>query len=221
MGEAVESKGSKEKESTSRLKAPKIYLALGIGAVLAVGAAYVYKQGGKQHLVQLIRDTLLSMQSLRDYGLAGWVAFVVVFIAQLTVCLPGTMVVDVALGNIYGAALGTAASVLAKTASALLSLFLGRYFGKAMGLEFPEMLKARMWAIKTHPVKALFLARIAPISTGVKNYALSLLPPEDVPLIPYMVAVVAANLMVTTGVCILGAGANNLVDALDAATSHR
>ncbi|CAK9116490.1 unnamed protein product [Durusdinium trenchii] len=115
-------------------KASKRHLALGVGTLLALIAAYVYKQGGKEELLNVIRETLLSLQSLRNYGALGWVIFVVVFIAQLTVCLPGTMVVDVALGNIYGAVLGTAASVLAKTISALVSLFLGRLFGQAAPL---------------------------------------------------------------------------------------
>ncbi|CAK9116464.1 unnamed protein product [Durusdinium trenchii] len=83
-------------------KASKRHLALGVGTLLALIAAYVYKQGGKEELLNVIRETLLSLQSLRNYGALGWVIFVVVFIAQLTVCLPGTMVVDVALGNIYG-----------------------------------------------------------------------------------------------------------------------
>lgn len=216
---ATEEKSATKGKSSARLS--KKYIALGVGAVLAVGAAYVYKKGGKQELMRITRDTLLSLQSLRDYGPLGFAAFVMVFVFQLTVCVPGTMVVDVALGNIYGAVLGTIASVIAKTISALLSLFLGRYFGKAMGLELPEMLRERMGAVKTHPLKALLLARLAPISTGVKNYALALLPPEDVPLGPYVVAVVVANLAVTTGVCILGAGADSLVDALDKASSHR
>eukprot|EP00930_Biecheleria_cincta_P027413 TRINITY_DN19263_c0_g1_i1.p1 TRINITY_DN19263_c0_g1~~TRINITY_DN19263_c0_g1_i1.p1 ORF type:complete len:274 (-),score=53.97 TRINITY_DN19263_c0_g1_i1:129-914(-) len=208
-------------KGNSPSKLSKKYGALAVGAVLAVAAAYVYKDGGKQELMRNTRDTLLSLQSLRDYGPLGFAAFVMVFVFQLTLCIPGTMVVDVALGNIYGAVLGTLASVIAKTISALLSLFLGRYVGKAMGLEFPEMLRERMGAVKTHPLKALLLARLAPISTGVKNYALALLPSEDVPLGPYVVAVVLANLAVTTGVCILGAGADSLVDALDQASSHR
>merc|ERR1712206_25303 len=110
------------------------------------------------------------------------------------------MVVDVALGNIYGAVLGTLASVTAKTLAAILTIFIGRYFGKALGLEFPEMLRSRLGAVRTHPLKALFLARMAPISTGVKNYAFSLLPPEDVPLTQYALATLIANLLVTTGV---------------------
>merc|ERR1719240_1997107 len=127
------------------------------------------------------------------------------------------MVVDVALGNIYGTVLGTLASVLAKTMAAVLSIFVGRSFGKALGLEFPEMLKSRLGAVRTHPLKALFLARMAPISTGVKNYAFSLLPPDDVPLPQYALATIAANLVVTSGVCMIGAGADNLVQALDQA----
>eukprot|EP00913_Durusdinium_trenchii_P030956 g28994.t1 len=86
---------------------------------------------------------------------------------------------------------------------ALVSLFLGRLFGQALGLEFPAALQRHMAAVQKRPLKALFLARLAPISTG------------DVPLLPYTLAVLAANLIVTTGVCILGAGADNLVDALD------
>eukprot|EP00439_Symbiodinium_sp_Y106_P068302 s1949_g11.t1 len=152
-------------------------------------------------------------------------------------CDIALMVVDVALGNIYGAVLGVTASVLAKTLSALLSLFIGG----ALGLEFPEILQKRMGAVQKRPLQAesLVFTRLAPISTGVKNYALALLPaedlelrrckahrvsvaipnaPEDVPLLPYTLAVLAANLLVTTGICILGAGADNLVDALDQVT---
>ncbi|CAJ1339458.1 unnamed protein product [Effrenium voratum] len=78
-----------------------------------------------------------------------------------------------------------------------------------------------MALVQKRPLQALFLVRLAPISTGVKNYALALLPPEDVPLLQYTLAVIAANLAVTTGVCILGAGADNLVDALDQVMSER
>merc|ERR1712080_370987 len=117
--------------------------------------------------------------------------------------------------DIYGAVLGTVASVTAKTISAFLSLFLGRLFGKALGIEFPEMLRSRMSTVRQNPFKALFLARMAPLSTGVKNYALSLLPPTDVPLLPYALATIAANLVVTPVPCVLGAGADNLVSALD------
>mmetsp|Transcript_85877 Transcript_85877/g.152100 ORF Transcript_85877/g.152100 Transcript_85877/m.152100 type:complete len:254 (-) Transcript_85877:71-832(-) len=211
-------KGAPEKAKGGNGMSKKKILLAAICPLLAIAAAYAYKKGGKQELMRVIRETLISLQSLREYGPLGWVVFVWVFVAQLTICLPGTMVVDGALGNIYGAVLGTVASVLAKTISALISLFLGRSFGKAMGLEFPEMLKSRMGAVRTHPMKALFLARMAPISTGVKNYALALLPPEDVPLGPYVAAVLVANLLVTTPVCTLGAGADNLVDALDKAT---
>mmetsp|Transcript_34436 Transcript_34436/g.61113 ORF Transcript_34436/g.61113 Transcript_34436/m.61113 type:complete len:236 (+) Transcript_34436:43-750(+) len=208
-------KDAKKVEDKKTGKGAKRYVVLAVGAVLAVAAAYIYKKGGKEDLLAFIRDALLSLQSLRDYGAVGYVAFILAFLAQLTICLPGTMVVDVALGNIYGAVLGTTASVIAKTLSALLSLFIGRSFGKALGLEFPEALQKRMGAVQKRPLQALFLARLAPISTGVKNYALALLPAEDVPLLPYTMAVLAANLLVTTGVCILGAGADNLVDALD------
>jgi len=128
------------------------------------------------------------------------------------------MVVDLALGNIYGAILGTTASVAAKTISALLSIFVGRCFGKALGLEFPEMLRSKLGAVRNNPVKALFVARMTPISTGVKNYAFSLLPPEDVPLPQYALATIAANLVVTTGVCVAGASADSLVQALDYAS---
>jgi len=211
------SKGDHAKEKAGDAKRlRKKHVVLFLGALVALALAYLYKRsGGKRELMQGLRDSLLSLQSLRAYGFVGWVTFILLFVAQLTVCLPGTMVVDVALGNIYGAALGTAASVTAKTMSALISLFLGRCFGKALGIEFPEMLKSRLGAVRTHPLKALLAARMAPISTGVKNYAFSLLPPEDVPLLQYALATILANLVVTTGVCVLGAGADNLVQALD------
>jgi len=157
------------------------------------------------------------MQGLREYGPAGWLAFVMVFVAMLTTCLPGTMVVDVALGSIYGAFFGTLASLVAKLISALVALVIGRRFGKLLGFEFPDLLKERMGTVRTHPFTCLLFARMTPISTGVKNYAFALLPPEDIPIPQYACATVGANLIFTTGTCLMGAGADSLVAALDQA----
>ncbi|CAE7297439.1 uvsH [Symbiodinium natans] len=72
-------------------KSFKRYVLLGVGAVLALVAAYVYKKGGKEELMSITRETLLSLQSLRDYGAFGYVAFILAFVTMLTLCLPGTM----------------------------------------------------------------------------------------------------------------------------------
>lgn len=192
------------------------------GAVVAaLASAYLYSPLTKTELLALLRETLVKMQSLRDYGPLGLVAFIGAFVVYLAVCLPGTMVVDLALGNIYGAPIGTLASVVAKTLSALVALVIGRVFGKVLGLELPELLKSKLGTLKTHPLKTLLAARLAPISTGVKNYALSLIPPEDLPIPQYILATIFANLLVTTGVCVMGASADTLVEALDQAVGHR
>merc|ERR1712066_1231029 len=112
------------------------------------------------------------------------------------------------MGNIYGVVFGTAGSIAAKLISAMVALVIGRRFGKALGYECPEMLKAKMATVRSHPFKCLLAARSVPISTGVKNYAFSLLPPGDVPLPQYAAATVTANLFFTTSMCMMGAGAD-------------
>merc|ERR1719313_1658406 len=121
------------------------------------------------------------------------------------------MIVDVAFGNVYGVVLGTLASLFCKLSASLISLVIGRKFGKAMGLEVPEMLKAKLATVRDHPFKCLLAARMCPIATGVKNYAFALLPPEDVPIPQYAVAVVCANVFVTTSLATMGANADSLV----------
>lgn len=185
--------------------------------MLALAIAIKQQGMSKKQVMQAIRDTIISMQVLRSYGPVGWAAFVLTFVAMLISCMPGTMVVDVALGNIYGVVFGTIGSILAKLISALAALFIGRRFGKALGYECPELLKAKMATVRSHPFKCLLAARAVPISTGVKNYAFSLLPSAEVPLIQYTAATVVANLFFTTATCIAGAGADSLVAALDSA----
>merc|ERR1712183_925723 len=111
------------------------------------------KPMNKAELLQSLREQLLRMQGLRAYGPLGCGALIMCFAAYLMCCLPGTIVVDMALGNIYGAVLGTLVSVCAKTASALLAIPLGRCFGKALGLELPERLRERLGPLRTHPLK--------------------------------------------------------------------
>ena len=84
-----------------------------------------------------------------------------------------------------------------------------------LGFQFPDVLRERLGALRTHPFKALWLARMAPVSTGMKNYAMGLLPPEDLPLKQYAAATFLAHLMMTTWVCVIGANAESLVEALD------
>eukprot|EP00439_Symbiodinium_sp_Y106_P057117 s1949_g8.t1 len=72
-------------------KSSKHYVILALGGVLALAAAYIYKKGGKEELMNITRETLLSLQSLRDYGAVGYVAFIFAFVTMLTLCLPGTM----------------------------------------------------------------------------------------------------------------------------------
>ena len=62
-----------------------------------------------------------------------------------------------------------------------------------------------------------WLARMAPVSTGVKNYAFGLLPPEELPLPQYAAATCVAHFLCTSWICALGANAESLVEALDQA----
>jgi len=172
---------------------------------------------GKARLLRQLRDILSSMQTIRQYGLLGWLALVLVSALCLILCLPCSTLLDAALGNIYGVFLGTAASLLAELLGALCALFIGRRFGQVLGLELPDALKARMSSVRTSPFTCLLFARMAPCTNGLKNYAFALLPEEDVPLPQYSCAVVACppNVFLTVSIMVVARNAENLVAALD------
>merc|ERR1712070_1094080 len=129
--------------------------------------------------------------------MGGFIAFVSIFVLSLIACLPITTILDAALGNIYGAFWGSVASLLSKLLGALAAVFIGRRFGKALGVELPDRLKERLTKIRTHPFTCLVFARMTPCSTGIKNYAFSLLPAEDLPIPQYSAAIVVANVFFT------------------------
>eukprot|EP00929_Paragymnodinium_shiwhaense_P007477 TRINITY_DN111395_c0_g1_i1.p1 TRINITY_DN111395_c0_g1~~TRINITY_DN111395_c0_g1_i1.p1 ORF type:complete len:243 (+),score=49.77 TRINITY_DN111395_c0_g1_i1:59-787(+) len=214
-GAADDDKTEKPAKSKPLWKNKKVIL--GVGAILACVLAYIFKPMGKKEFMGHLRNGVLQMQVVREYGPLGYLVAIACFVVFLTFALPGTMIVDVAFGNVYGVIFGVLASLVSKLCASLISLFIGRRFGKALGLEVPEMLKAKLATVREHPFKCLLAARMCPIATGVKNYAFSLLPPEDVPIPQYAVAVVAANVFVTTSLAIMGANADSLVAALDAA----
>jgi len=172
---------------------------------------------GKAELMRQVRDAVISMQALRQYGPLGWIVLVLISAVCLIFCLPFSALLDAALGNIYGVFLGTAASLFAELLGALCALFIGRRFGKALGLELPDAITARMASVRTSPFTCLLLARMAPCTNGLKNYAFALLPEEDVPLPQYSVAVVACppNVFLTVSIMVVAANADNLVLALD------
>jgi len=184
---------------------------------LALVVAYFLKPAGmgKKEIMQKVKAILISMQALREHGPLGWFAFIGAFVVSLVFCLPVTTLLDAALGNIYGAFLGTVASLVSKLLGALMAIFIGRRCGKMLGLELPEALLVRMATVRTHPFTCLLFARMTPCSTGVKNYAFSLLPTEDVPILQYSAAVIGANVFFTASICTVAANADNLVSALD------
>lgn len=190
---------------------------MGVILVSLLVLCVVFKPFSKKEFMAKLREGVLKMQVLREYGPLGYAASVATFIVFLTCVLPGTMIVDVAFGNVYGVVFGTLASLLAKLCAALISLVIGRRFGKALGLEVPQLLKEKLATVRDYPFSCLLAARMCPIATGVKNYAFALLPPEDVPIPQYAVAVVCANIFVTTSLATMGANADSLVAALDAA----
>jgi len=172
---------------------------------------------GKTKLMRQVCDALISMQTLRQYGPLGWLVLVFISVVCLICCLPFSALLDAALGNIYGVFFGTVASLLAELLGALCALFIGRRFGKVLGLELPDVLKARMTSVRTSPFTCLLFARMAPCTNGLKNYAFALLPEEDVPLTQYSFAVVAcpSNVFLTVSIMVVAANADNLVAALD------
>jgi len=172
---------------------------------------------GTAQLMRQVRDALVSMQNLRQYGALGWLVLVLISVVCLVFCLPFSILLDAALGNIYGAFFGTVASLLAELLGALCALFIGRRFGKVLGLELPDAVKARMASVRTRPLTCLLFARMAPCTNGLKNYAFALLPKEDVPLPQYSLAVVACppNILLTVSIMVVAANADNLLAALD------
>jgi uncharacterized membrane protein YdjX (TVP38/TMEM64 family) len=194
------------------------YLIVG-GLILAVVVACSSTAVGmgKAKLMQQLRDILSSMQTIRQYGPLGWIALVLISALCLILCLPCSALLDAAIGNIYGVFLGTVASLLAELLGALCALFIGRRFAQVLGLELPDSVKVRMASVRTSPFTCLLLARMAPCTNGLKNYAFALLPKEDVPLPQYSCAVVACppNVFLTVSIMVVAGNADSLVAALD------
>lgn len=212
-------------DEASKVKKPALLMnkhltliMLGGLALAAMTACSLTPAGmDKAKVMQQVRNAMISLQTVRQYGPFGWILLVLISVLCLVFCLPVSTLLDAALGNIYGAFLGTAASLLAELLGALCALFIGRRFGKVLGLELPNALKARMTSVRTSPFTCLLFARMAPCSNGLKNYAFALLPEEDVPLLQYSCAVVAcpSNVFMTISIMVVAANADSLVTALD------
>jgi len=189
------------------------------GLVLAAinGRSLMPEAMGKAKLMRQVRDALISMQTLCQYGPLGWFVLVLISVICLVFCPPISALLDAMLGNIYGVFWGSAASLFAELLGALCALFIGRRFGKVLGIELPDSLKARMTSVRISPFTCLVLARMAPCTNGLKNYAFALLPEEDVPLPQYAAAVVAcpSNVFLTVSIMVVAANADNLVAALE------
>eukprot|EP01062_Namystynia_karyoxenos_P017976 TRINITY_DN16645_c0_g1_i1.p1 TRINITY_DN16645_c0_g1~~TRINITY_DN16645_c0_g1_i1.p1 ORF type:complete len:509 (+),score=87.18 TRINITY_DN16645_c0_g1_i1:90-1616(+) len=162
-------------------------------------------------IVQLVE---LGAYTAHRYGVIGWIVCTIVQGLYIPLMLP-TEPLDLAAGVAYGVAACTAAGSLAKTIGAYLCLVIGRRLGPRLGLDIPVRMRSRLTLFRKQPIMCICLTRLAPVPPGIKNYALALVPPQDLPLVPYMVASAVIGIPLTLPWCAAGHAAPRLADALE------
>jgi len=92
--------------------------------------------------------------------------------AVLTVAFVPLAVVAGAGGLMFGVALGFPIALLAATTGSAVTFLLGRHLGNAAldGIQTARIARLRMW-IAESGMLAVIIARVAPIPSGVVNYA--------------------------------------------------
>eukprot|EP01065_Artemidia_motanka_P013529 TRINITY_DN1753_c0_g1_i1.p1 TRINITY_DN1753_c0_g1~~TRINITY_DN1753_c0_g1_i1.p1 ORF type:complete len:445 (+),score=135.65 TRINITY_DN1753_c0_g1_i1:59-1336(+) len=163
----------------------------------------------------VVRLVELCANTAHRYGVVGWIIYTLSHGVYITLALP-TEPWDLAAGAAYGVAAATAAGALGKTIGSYLCLLIGRRLGPRMGLEMPQAMRSRLTLFRRQPFICICLARLAPVTPGIKNYALALIPEADLPVGTYMISSAVIAVPLTFPWCVAGHAAPRLADALEA-----
>ncbi|MFU8804456.1 MAG: TVP38/TMEM64 family protein, partial [Bradymonadaceae bacterium] len=149
-----------------------------------------------------------------NWGAAGVVVFVVVFVAATIVLVPGS-VLTIAAGFLFGVVGGLVVVSLASLLGALAALVIGRYLARDLvrdRLARSPRIQLLLQVIEDDGFKAVLLARLVPfLPYNLLNYALGL---THVRWRPYMLGTVVGMLPGSLALVYVGAATGDLTRAL-------
>lgn len=151
-----------------------------------------------------------AVEVMRD-GPLGPAPFMLVHLAAIVVCFPGTAAFELAAGAVFGFLPGVLAVAITKGAAAAVTFFLARRFGVDAAGTLQRALRAGpanldSWSarlrrgVQGNAFRFCLLARLSPIPSWVNNYAL---PLADVPFETFLPATLLGMLPPTYGQCVL------------------
>lgn len=165
-----------------------------IGVAVALGIFFWFDLGSYVTLSNLQSQRAFLVEQYHAYPVIFLTLFVIVYILQTALALPGAAILSLAAGAIFGPVTGTIAAVSAATAGATVSLVLTRYlardfvmkrFGNKLAPINQELEKRGinyLLFLRLVPVFPFFLVNLAaamttiPLGTFVASTAVGILP---------------------------------------------
>jgi len=109
---------------TPRTGTMKKYAGLLVGAAVLAGLCYLSASGQMPDVKKLVQD---NTDYLRKAGVKGMAAYVLVDIACIVACQPGSFLMELVAGYVYGLSVGSGLIVTAKLTAAGICFFLGKH----------------------------------------------------------------------------------------------
>ncbi len=165
-----------------------------MGVAVALGIFFWFDLGSYVTLSNLQSQRAFIVEQYHAYPVIFLTLFVIVYILQTALALPGAAILSLAAGAIFGPVTGTIAAVSAATAGATVSLVLTRYlardfvmkrFGNKLAPINQELEKRGinyLLFLRLVPVFPFFLVNLAaamttiPLGTFVASTAVGILP---------------------------------------------
>ena len=165
-----------------------------MGVAVALGIFFWFDLGSYVTLSNLQSQRAFLVEQYHAYPVIFLSLFVIVYILQTALALPGAAILSLAAGAIFGPVTGTIAAVSAATAGATVSLVLTRYlardfvmkrFGNKLAPINQELEKRGinyLLFLRLVPVFPFFLVNLAaamttiPLGTFVASTAVGILP---------------------------------------------
>lgn len=168
----------------------KKYAGLLVGAAVLAGLCYLSASGQMPDVKKLVQD---NTDYLRKAGVKGMAAYVLVDIACIVACQPGSFLMELVAGYVYGLSVGSGLIVTAKLTAAGICFFLGKHM---LADWVNSMLKenATFKTLKANSDSSGFMLvlglRLSPIPSYLCSYGSSVM---NVPFGDYMKATAACT----------------------------
>jgi uncharacterized membrane protein YdjX (TVP38/TMEM64 family) len=163
--------------------------------------------------VEVATRAIIFMQTQGRLGLVAYGGM----LSLCTLCCLPTTPLEVAAGYLFPVAGSTAAGCVGKTIGCIAAFVVGRqlagqlqlhrYMSKSFGPKIELMLRKR-------PYQTIGMIRGAPMPGAIKNFGLSLFPPEVVPIQTFSLITLLMNLPFSLAWSLAGNSCNSLQEAM-------